>query len=142
MSTRVEAGYVDGLCFRMEQDGHSFLLDGTERFGGRDLGPRPRNLLLSALIGCTGMDVASVLRKMKVTDYRLRITAEADSSDDHPVYFTAVRITYIFEGENLPHKKIRKAVELSQDRYCGVAYMLSKAAEIDWEIVCGELQDS
>jgi putative redox protein len=135
MATEAQATYVDGLCFEMEQDGHRFLLDGTEEFGGRDLGPRPKNLLLSSLLGCTGMDVVSVLGKMKVRDYTLRLKAEAQSSDEHPVYFTRIRITYLFSGKDLPDAKIRKAVELSQERYCGVTYMLSKAAEIDYEIV-------
>lgn len=135
MSTGAEARFVDGLCFQVEQDGHRFILDGTGEYGGRDLGPRPKNLLLSALIGCTGMDVVSVLRKMKVTGYSLRITAEAESSREHPVYFTSIRLRYQFGGDDLPDKKIRKAVDLSQERYCGVTYMLSKSSEIDYEIV-------
>lgn len=134
MSTRAEARYVDGLCFQLDQDGHRFILDGTEEYGGRDLGPRPKNLLLSALIGCTGMDVVSVLGKMKVSGFALRITAEAESSDDHPVHFTAIRLRYLFDGDDLPDGKIRRAVELSQERYCGVTYMLSKAADIDYRI--------
>lgn len=124
-----------GMAFEISQDGHVFLLDSTSDMGGRDLGPRPKALLLSGLIGCTGMDVVSILDKMKVKGYGLEIRAEADLSDDHPVVFTRIRLTYVFNGADLPVERIERAVRLSQEKYCGVSAMLRAAAPLEWEIV-------
>jgi putative redox protein len=120
--------------FRIEQDGHEFVLDSTDDFGGRDAGPRPKALLLSGLIGCTGMDVVSILGKMKVEGFGLEITAEADTTDDHPVVFSAIRLVYVFSGRDLPREKIARAVSLSQEKYCGVSAMLRRVAPLTWEI--------
>jgi putative redox protein len=122
------------MAFRMEQDGHEFLLDAGPDWGGDDGGPRPKALLLSGLIGCTGMDVVSILRKMKVEGYGLRIEAEAGLTEEHPRVFSDIRVKYVFTGKNLPRDKVYHAVELSQDRYCGVSAMLAKTAGIEWEI--------
>ena len=124
-----------GMSFRIDQDGHSFLLDADPEWGGSDAGPRPKALLLSGLIGCTGMDVVSILRKMKVEGYGLTITAEADYTDEHPKVFRDIRVKYLFSGKDLPREKVYHAVELSQGKYCGVSAMLTKVTGIDWEIV-------
>lgn len=134
MTATVLGNYAGGLSFRISQDGHSFLLDGPREHGGSDAGPRPKNLLLSALVGCTGMDVVSILRKMKVTEFGLEIEATAQSSDDYPVHFTSIELVYRFRGRGLPRKKVERAVELSQNRYCGVSHMLSRAAELRYSI--------
>lgn len=126
--------WTGGMAFRMEQDGHEFLLDSTEEFGGRDAGPRPKALLLSGLVGCTGMDVVSILGKMRVDGYALEISAEADTTEDHPVVFSSIRLAYLFRGRNLPREKIERAVALSQEKYCGVSAMLRRAAPLSWEI--------
>jgi putative redox protein len=126
--------WAGGMEFRIEQDGHEFVLDSTDDFGGRDAGPRPKALLLSGLIGCTGMDVVSILGKMKVEGFGLEIAAEADTTDDHPVVFSAIRLVYLFSGRDLPREKIARAVSLSQDKYCGVSAMLRRVAPLTWEI--------
>ena len=126
--------WAGGMEFRIEQDGHEFVLDSTDDFGGRDAGPRPKALLLSGLIGCTGMDVVSILGKMKVEGFGLEITAEADTTDDHPVVFSAIRLVYVFSGRDLPREKIARAVSLSQEKYCGVSAMLRRVAPLTWEI--------
>ncbi len=122
------------MVFRMEQDGHSFKLDASPDWGGADTGPRPKALLLSGLIGCTGMDVVSILRKMKIEGYGLRIRADADYTEEHPTVFRSIHLTYVFSGDDLPVDRIRRAVELSQEKYCGVTAILAHSTGITWEI--------
>jgi putative redox protein len=119
------------MLFQVQQDGHSFFIDASEDVGGEDKGCRPKALLLSGLAGCTGMDVVSILRKMKITDFHLNIRVTADSTDEHPKIYKDIVIYYEFTGDDLPWEKLEKAVNLSETRYCGVSAMLRKAAKIE-----------
>lgn len=127
--------WLGGLAFSVEQDGHEFIIDGSEEFGGEDRGPRPKNLLLTALIGCTGMDVVSILKKMKVESYTLTVSASGEYTEDHPRVFKFINIEYLFRGNKLPEKKIERAVFLSQDRYCGVSAILKGRVQMNHKIV-------
>lgn len=131
--TRVEQG--EDLSFGVELQGHEFVVDADETVGGKDRGPRPKALLLSSLAGCTGMDVASILAKMKMPYDSFAIEVGAHQTDEHPKVYDKIDLRYIFTGGELDEKKIEKAVTLSQDKYCGVTAMLSKTAKIDYEIV-------
>lgn len=131
--TKAEQG--DGLSFDVELQGHSFVVDADASVGGQDRGPRPKALLLSGLAGCTGMDVASILGKMKMPYDSFSIEVDADTTDEHPKVYDRIALRYVFTGSELDEKKIEKAVRLSQEKYCGVTAMLSKTAEIDYEIV-------
>lgn len=122
------------MSFDVEVDGHKFMIDATEAVGGKDRGPRPKPLTLASLGGCTGMDVISILRKMRVEPDYFNVSVSAHTTDEHPKYYDKILITYTFRGKDLPMDKLDKAVNLSQDRYCGVTAMLSKAAEIKYEI--------
>lgn len=126
----VKASWRDGLEFTVNQDGHEFTIDGSPEFGGHDRGPRPKNLLLTALAGCTGMDVVSILKKMKIVDYSLVITAEGEYTKEHPKVFRKLNVHFSFTGPDLPRDKLDRAVELSQEKYCGVSAMLKHTAEI------------
>ena len=84
-----------------------------------------------ALAGCTGMDVISILKKMKVHPDDFNVDVEAKMTDEHPKYYNRFKITYTFKGKDLPIKKIEKAVDLSQDRYCGVSEMFRGKAVIE-----------
>ncbi len=130
----VTAVWQDGLEFSVLQDGHEFTIDGSPEFGGHDRGPRPKNLLLSALAGCTGMDVVSILSKMRIEDYSLKILASGEYTDEHPKVFRTLHIEFVFTGADLPRGKLERAVELSQEKYCGVSAMLRHTAEIDCTI--------
>ena len=126
--------WLDGMAFEIDQDGHSFILDASADQGGADTGPRPKALLLSGLIGCTGMDVVAILGRMRVEGYTFRLEASADLTDGYPVVFRSVRLRYVFGGNGLPREKIEHAVALSQEKYCGVSAMLRAAAPLEWEI--------
>jgi putative redox protein len=84
------------------------------------------------------MDVISILRKMKVEPDDFSVEAEADVTDEHPMVFTKIKLIYRLTGKNLPRDKVEKAVNLSQERYCGVSAMLQKAAPVEYEIIIEE----
>jgi putative redox protein len=131
---RVTTSWQSKMSFDADPDGHHILMDAAPEFGGEEKGPRPKKLLLAALGGCTGMDVASLLKKMRVEHEGFSITAQAEASTEHPKVFTSIHLTYSFRGKNLPEEKIRKAVDLSQERYCSVSAMLKQAAKLTYEI--------
>jgi putative redox protein len=118
------------MSFKSTQYGHDIILDADEKVGGTDKGTRPKVLLLTALAGCTGMDIVSILKKMKVTDYKLDISVDGELTEEHPKIYHTITVTFNFTGTELPEDKIKRAVELSETRYCGVSAMLRKAAQI------------
>jgi len=128
----------DQMHFMGELDGHDVPIDAAEQFGGQDKGPKPKGLTLTALAGCTAMDVISILRKMKVEPDDFSVEADADVSEEHPMVFTKIKLIYRLTGKDIPRDKVEKAVHLSQDRYCGVSAMLQKAAPVDYEIIIEE----
>ncbi len=130
MSSRTTTEWIGGLAFDSVVNGHHLVMDVDAEAGGKDAGPRPKPLLLAALSGCSGMDVVSILDKMKVGPYQLRIDAEADSTSEHPIVYHTIRLSYHFQGENLPADKIVKAVTLSTEKYCGVNAMLQRTARV------------
>lgn len=136
--TKLEGNLIGKMGWEMDINGHPFITDATEEVGGENRGPSPKILLLAGLIGCTGVDVRMILHKMKVELSDMKISAEADSSDDHPKIYTKIHLTYTFFGEDLSLEKLERAVKLSKDRYCGVSAMLSKAADITYEIIVKE----
>ena len=127
--------WQSGLAFQVEQDGHRYVIDAGPDAGGRDLGPRPKALLLSGLGGCTAMDVVSILEKMRVKLDGLEVQVSAETREEHPRIFTGIHVRYIFKGKDLPLDKLERAVKLSEDTYCGVSAMLRPTVPITSEIV-------
>ena len=119
------------MAFDAELNGHHFTIDATDTVGGENKGPRPKGLILTAIAGCTGMDVVSILKKMKVTDYTLDIDVSGELTTVHPIVYHTISVEFKFEGENLPADKLQKAVELSETRYCGVSAMMRKAVKMN-----------
>ena len=126
--------WLDKMAFEVHQEDHTFLIDASENVGGENRGCRPKALLLSGLAGCTGMDVVSILKKMKVTEYKLNIRVTAESTDKHPKIYKNIIIHYEFSGELLPWDKLERAVELSETSYCGVSEMLRQASDLSSKI--------
>ena len=127
--------WTEGMAFDVELDGHHFIVDADEQFGGKNKGPQPKKLLLSSLAGCTGMDVVSLLGKMRMPFDRFKLEIEGDLADDHPKFYTDIVIRYIFHGSELDRGKIEKAVTLSSDKYCAVHHILAKTAAVRHEII-------
>ncbi|MCP4871080.1 MAG: OsmC family protein [Proteobacteria bacterium] len=117
----------EGMTFDAESDGFPLVMDASEAGGGRGLGTRPKPLLMSALAGCTAMDVAAVMRKMRIEPASFEVSAEGDIADEHPRRYLNARITYRFEGDDLPLDKLRKGIALSRDKYCAISATLRRA---------------
>jgi len=132
---KINCTWKKGMAFESEISGHRLIMDAVPTVGGNDEGPRPKPLVLASLAGCTGMDVVSILRKMQQPFTYFNIEVDADSTEDHPKTYNAMKIIYEFkESDGLDPKKVEKAVQLSQERYCGVSALLKRAIPIDYEI--------
>ena len=130
----VDTSWKGNMLFDANVSGHHVIMDAMPAVGGEDKGARPKELMLASLAGCTGMDVVSILRKMRVEFTGLNIHVEADVTEDHPKHYEKMHIIYEFTGKDLQMDQLKKAVELSQDRYCGVSFVYKKAMEVSYEI--------
>ena len=130
----VDMAWTDKVAFEGNMDGHKVVIDANEESGGSDLGPRPKKLMLTALAGCTGIDVIMILKKMKVEPEAFNVIVEANVTDEHPKHYTKMKVIYQFKGKNLPMEKLEKAVKLSETTYCGVTAAYRKAMEMETEI--------
>lgn len=136
MGDRIEAHveYVSNMRFVGAADSaHSVVMD-TSAAGGEGTASRPMELLLVALGGCTGMDVVSILRKMRVKYDGFRLEIQGELNSEHPKTFKEVELVYRFSGRALPHDKIEHAVELSQEKYCPVTATLRPTANIRYRV--------
>jgi putative redox protein len=102
--------------------------------GDRKEGPGPKSLLLSGLAGCSGIDVVDILSKMRVTFSGLTIDAEADLTEDHPKVFKDIFVTYTIQTDPSNEDKVKKAIDLSLEKYCGVSAMLEKNSAIHYKL--------
>jgi putative redox protein len=134
MKDSLQLNWSGGMSFETEIDGIKLTVDAKEEFGGQGKGPRPKPLLMLALAGCTGMDVVSLLKKMRVDFNDFDIKIDADITEEHPKHYSKMHIIYEIKGNNLPLDKIKKAVEMSQENYCGVSETFRKAMELTYEI--------
>lgn len=135
MKKKSKVVWQEGMSFTAHLDDFEFMIDADEQFGGKNKGPKPKGLTLVSLAGCTGMDVIAILKKMRVSVDHFEVTTDADLADEHPMKYDRILLTYIFEGKDLPPDKIKKAVSLSEERYCGVSATLKPQVEIVNEIV-------
>ncbi len=108
----------------------TFLMDTSPEYGGQNSGLAPKALMLSALAGCTGLDVVSLLQKMKVELNDFKINTFGELTKENPKYYHTVLLEYHFYGKELNEKKIKKAVDLSIEKYCGVLEMFRKFANV------------
>lgn len=133
MKSKVE--YKEGMHFLGDLDGLKIPVDAKEEAGGQNKGPLPKGLVLTALAGCTAMDVIGILKKMRIEPESFLVEAQAELASEHPKVFTNILVIYTLKGENIPYEKVEKAVNLSHDQYCGVTAMLKKAVPIDYKII-------
>ncbi|WP_028399930.1 OsmC family protein [Ectobacillus panaciterrae] len=113
--------------------GHELKMDAAEEAGGQNSGARPTELLLHAVAGCTGIDIISILQKMRLNPVSFHMEVEGTRAEDHPKRFTKVHIHYALEGE-LPEDKVIRAIMLSKDKYCSVSHSLSAAITVSYSI--------
>jgi len=139
MSDTVVTRLTGNVAFESDIEGYAVRMDAAPEFGGSGFGPRPKPLVLSALAGCSGIDVASIMRKKQVPFKSFRIITEGETTDTHPKYYNKIHVIFEitgenFEGDQAVYDKVARAVELSTETYCGVNAMLKLAAEITHEI--------
>lgn len=135
MSQKVTTHWKGNLQFEADNpNGKTVLMDTSPEHGGHNSGLGPKSMMLASLAGCSGLDVVSILDKMKVriSDFRMETTGEL--TDEHPKYYHSVHIDYHFYGEDLNEDKINKAVNLSIDKYCGVMEMFRQFATVSTKV--------
>ncbi|WP_075590375.1 OsmC family protein [Labilibacter marinus] len=134
MKTTIDLKWLENMAWETEVNGHQLKIDVGEDNGGNDTGPRPKPLMLVALAGCTGMDVVSILKKMRVNYESLNIEVEANMREEHPKYYDSMKVIFKFKGEDLPMDKLERAVQLSEEQYCGVSALYKMAIPVSFEI--------
>lgn len=132
MKARIK--WVENACLMAEaESGHGVVIDGAPEIGGRNLGIRPMEMVLMGLGGCTAMDVLSILKKQRqqVTDCVIEV--EGQRRDEIPKIFTEIHVRFVITGRELKEVHVKRAVELSAEKYCSVSAMLDKTAQITHE---------
>ncbi len=130
----VSTRWLENMTFESEINGHKLIIDADPSSGGENRGPRPKMLMLSALGGCTAMDVVAILKKMRVDIEGLNVIVEGDLTEEYPKHFSKMHIIYEFKGKDLPVDKLQKAIDLSSEKYCGVSVVYRKSMELTSEI--------
>ena len=134
MTHEVETHWMGNMQFNAAIDRHTIVMDAPEISGGSDVGPFPKPLILAALSGCTGMDVAAILRKKRKPVDEIKIEVSGTLRDEFPKEYIAVHIAYKFKGPAENQDAALKAVKDSQEKYCGVSALLRKALPLTWEV--------
>ncbi len=123
--------WKDSMRFVASADSaHEVTMDAAPAGGGSDQGPRPMEMVLMGLGGCTGMDVVSILGKMRVAFDDFRVDIEAERAAEHPKVFDRVAMVYRVWGTDVPEDKVKRAVDLTQEKYCSVLHMVNKTAAV------------
>ena len=123
-----------GMKFQAKNRDHITTFDVPNELGGENSAPTPKEVLLNAMCACSGMDVVSIAKKMRLEFTSVRIEASAEKTNTIPSYFSSVHMEYHLEGEQLNREKVIRLVSLSMTKYCGVSYMVSKSTTITYQI--------
>ncbi len=134
MTNKIEVSWKGQMLFESVAPEGNVMIDAAEEVGGQGKGLRPKAMMLTAMAGCTAMDVASLLKKMRAEVDDFKIEVEANLTDEHPKYYDKVHVIYRFYGSDFKKDKIEKSVNLSVDRYCGVMEMFRQFSKLTTEI--------
>ncbi len=130
----IESVYQGGMSFSTAIRGHQVTIDLDQEHGGQNLGSSPKILMLVSLAGCTGLDVVSILNKMKVTFSQFRIHVQAHVTDTDPKIYDKVALTYHIQVDEKDQARVERAVSLSQEKYCGVSEMFRAFSDLSYQI--------
>ena len=130
--------WKDGMAFEVHLDGFNFIIDADETVGGQNKGPQPKGLTLVSLAGCTAMDVISILKKMRVSVDSFEVAVDGVVAQEHPRKFLELVIKYMFKGTDLPLGKIKSAITLSMETYCGVSATLRPVVKLSYQIIIND----
>ena len=134
MTHEIETQWMGKMQFNALVNGHTVVMDAPERVGGEDNGPIPKPFVLSALSGCTGMDVIAILKRYshQVQDFNMKVTGEI--SKQAPIEYIAIHIVYEFKGNEDSKQAALDSVMASQEKYCGISHMLKKIIPVTWDV--------
>ncbi len=133
MIHQVKTSWKENMAFESQIGNHTVRMDAAAPLGD-DSGASPKKLLLASLAGCTGMDVVSLLKKMRVPFTNFEMDIDADLTEEHPQVYSEIRINYKIYGTQLNKEKVKKAIDLSKEKYCGVSAMLERNSPIIYNI--------
>lgn len=142
MIQEIKTQWLGNMLFNADTLGGNFKIDAAAESGGEGKGVRPKALMLTSLAGCTGMDMVSLLKKMRAEVDDMEINVSGELTDEHPKFYHKVTLEYIFYGKDLKKDKIEKAIQLSADKYCGVMEMFRQFAEITTVVTYKEKKSS
>ncbi|HTT08332.1 MAG TPA: OsmC family protein [Gammaproteobacteria bacterium] len=131
--------WVDGAMFVAESaSGHAVIIDGPPEGGGRNLGPRPMEMVLLGMGSCTAYDVVHILKKARQDVRDCQVELDAERAESPPQVFTRIHVHFIIRGRQIAESQVRRAVELSAEKYCSASIMLGKTAAITHDFVIEE----
>ena len=130
----IETQWMGKMQFNSLINGHTVIMDAPENVGGEDAGPIPKPFILTALSGCTGMDIVAMLRKANKEMREMNIKVTGELSKKPPIEYVAMHIVYEFKGDESYQNAALDAVTVSQEKYCGVSHMLRKVLPVSWEV--------
>ncbi len=131
-TNHITTKWLGGMAFESNNtSGNSFKIEDADESDGL----RPKSLMLSALAGCSGLDVASLIKKMKLDVDTFQIDTIANMTDEHPKHYDAVKVEYHFYGSNLNEDRLQRAVDLSVQKYCGVFEMFRQFAKMETKTI-------
>jgi putative redox protein len=136
MKSRVK--WIEDVCFMAESgSGHAMIMDGSPDIGGRNLGPRPMEMLLMGAGGCTSVDVVMILQKSRQEVTGCEVEVAAERAEDHPKVFTKIHMHFTVRGRGLKPEVVERAIKLSAEKYCSASIILGKTAAMthDFEII-------
>jgi len=127
----VKVKWIDGMRFvATDSMGHSIVMDASKQVGGEGSGFSPLQLLLAALGGCTGIDVVDIMRKQRQRVEGLEIVVSGERVEEPPRVYSKIHVEYRVKGEDVKEKAVKRAIQLSEEKYCSVGAMLKARAEI------------
>ncbi|MGQ9679023.1 MAG: OsmC family protein [bacterium] len=133
MTRETTVRWTGGMQFvGVSGSGHAVVMDTSPEHGGTSSAPTPMEMLITALAGCTGMDVVSLLKKMRVDFTRLEIKVRGERREEHPRIFTRIELEYTVYGNDIDESAVKRAIDLSQEKYCSVTGMLRPACPINY----------
>jgi putative redox protein len=135
MKHEIETQWMGKMQFNALVNGHTIIMDAPERAGGEDLGPIPKPFVLTALSGCTGMDVIALLRKQEIELQEFSLKVSGEISKRAPIEYVSANIVYILRGDQEDSQAALNAIIQSQEKICGVSNMLKKIMPVTWQVI-------
>jgi putative redox protein len=138
---KVRVKWVEEVSFLAQSEsGHAVLMDGPPEGGGRNLGPRPMEMVLMGTAGCSAYDVIHILKKSRADVRDCVVDVDAERADTEPKIFTKIHLHYTVTGKDIKPEHVERAIKLSAEKYCSASIMLAKSAIITHDFVVIEAQ--